>query len=86
MVLVPLLDGLVEDEAVFPTSLRIMLPICLVSLAAAGGPLPWQEAAPYLAGSLAGGLLACRIRVPGRWLHRLLGALILLGGGRMLWG
>ena len=85
MVLVPLLGKFcdLKDREVFPASLGIMVPVCLVSLFR--GPLPWREAMPYLAGSLAGGLISARIRIPVLWLHRILGLLILLGGGRMLW-
>ena len=90
MVLVPLLTGPVglEQDEVFPASVSIILPICLVTLALqAGDGLPWAEALPYLVGSAAGGVLAGTLgrKIPTRWLHRALGALILWGGFRYLW-
>ena len=57
MVLVPLLTLLtpLEESEVFPSSITIILPICLVTLAvsAAVGTVPWQDALPYLFGSAA---------------------------------
>lgn len=91
MVLVPLLSLLarLQEEEIFPASLSIILPVCLVSLAvtAMQGQLPWQEAFPYLLGSAAGGVLAgvWGNRIPVIWLHRALGVLILWGGWRYLW-
>lgn len=90
MVLVPLLTLMtpLSSRAVFPASISIMLPICLVSLAAAAanGTLPWREALPYLIGSAAGGVLAgiWGRKIPVLWLHRGLGILILWGGFRYL--
>lgn len=90
MVLIPLLTALTDTEeaAIFPTSLSIMLPICVVSIAVTtmSGPVPWRESLPYLAGSAAGGFLAGRYGhyIPVKWLHRLLGILILWGGFRYL--
>jgi len=90
MVLVPLLTGwtsLSEDE-IFPASISIILPICLVSLWTAGqtGQIPWRQSIPYLLGSAAGGILAGVLgkRIPVKWLHRGLGILILWGGVRYL--
>lgn len=91
MVLVPLLTafGSLREEMVFPASLSIILPVCLVSLAvtAAFGGLPWKEAFPYLLGSAGGGVLAgvWGRKIPVKWLHRGLGLLILWGGWRYLW-
>ena len=90
MLLVPLLQkyGALEDRQVFPSSVAIILPICVVSLSvtAIRGPLPWSEAFPYLLGSIPGGLLAGlfgkKIRV--KWLHRFLGIVLLWGGIRYL--
>ena len=90
MVLVPLLTWLtdLEDDAVFPASVCIILPICLISLSITLrlDALPWHTALPYLAGSAAGGVLAGFLgkRIPTLWLHRLLGVLILWGGIRYL--
>lgn len=91
MVLVPLLTafGGLEDEEVFPASLSIILPVCLVSLGitSVSGGLPWKEAFPYLLGSAGGGVLAgvWGKKIPAKWLHRGLGILILWGGWRYLW-
>jgi uncharacterized membrane protein YfcA len=91
MVLIPLL-GLwtdAEPESIFPLSVCVMLPVCLVSLwfTAQAGPLPWSDALPYLLGSTLGGILAGRLgqRVPTLWLHRIFGAMLLWGGIRYLW-
>ena len=90
MVLVPLLTGLtdLEEDAVFPASVSIILPICLVSLFITfrADVLSWNVILPYLAGSAAGGILAGLIgkKIPTLWLHRLLGAFILWGGVRYL--
>ena len=91
MVLVPLLTLLtdLDDKQIFPTSICIIAPICIVCLVqlAWEAPLPWKEAAPYLVGSAAGGFLSGKLgqRIPVLWLHRLLGLLILWGGIRYLW-
>ena len=90
MVLVPLLTYLTDlkDEEVFPASVSVILPICLVSLLTSfqKGVLDWGAALPYLIGSAAGGVLAGLFgrRVPAVWLHRILGVLILWGGIRNL--
>lgn len=90
MVLVPLLSLLTDlkEEEIFPASLSVILPVCLVSLAvtAVTRGLPWQQAAPYLIGSGIGGIAAglWGHRIPQIWLHRLLGLLILWGGFRYL--
>lgn len=90
MVLVPLLTMLtpLEDQDVFPSSISIILPICIVSLivTAMTGSISWTAAVPYLIGSAVGGLLAglWGKRIPLKWLHRGLGILILWGGFRYL--
>ncbi len=90
MVLVPLLTAVtpLEETQVFPVSVSVILPICLVSLAATWQPdtLNWATAVPYLLGSAAGGVAAGLLgrKLPVIWLHRLLGLLILWGGFRYL--
>lgn len=90
MVLVPLLTMLtpLKEDAVFPASVSIILPICLVSLAvtAVTGDIPWKQSLPWLFGSAAGGILAgiWGRKIPVLWLHRGLGILILWGGFRYL--
>lgn len=90
MVLVPLLTLLtpLEENKVFPASISIILPICLVSLlfTAYSSGLAWEQAFPYLIGSAAGGFLCgiCGRKIPVKWLHRGLGILILWGGFRYL--
>ena len=90
MVLVPLLAWLtcIEPKALFPSSISIILPICVVSLTVTAfrGPLPWSAAFPYLIGSAVGGILAgiSGKKIPVKWLHRGLGILIIYGGVRYL--
>lgn len=90
MVLVPLLTVLAKlsEDMVFPSSVAIIFPICIVSLGAAAwkGDLPFGEALPYLIGSSIGGFAAGKWgqRIPVKWLHWALGGLILWGGVRYL--
>ncbi|MBR2048897.1 MAG: sulfite exporter TauE/SafE family protein [Oscillospiraceae bacterium] len=91
MVLIPGLEKLsgLTGEAVFPTSVLVMLPVSVLTLFLSGpvSQLPWREAWPYLAGSAAGGILAGFFggRIPLTWLHRGLGIMLLWGGFRYLW-
>lgn len=88
MVLVPLLTLLteLEEQEIFPASVCIILPICLISLLLTYQPIPWDTALPYLIGSTSGGILAGIFarKIPTLWLHRILGILILWGGVRYL--
>ena len=89
MILVPaltLLTDLQEDE-IFPASVAIILPICIISILMLGYLPPWNDALPYLVGSVFGGIFAGIFagKIPVVWLHRSLGALILWGGIRYLW-
>lgn len=90
MVLVPLLTLLtdINEEAVFPSSVSIILPICIVSLFVTFQPeaIPWTQMVLYLVGSTVGGILAGKYarRIPTLWLHRILGIMILWGGIRYL--
>ena len=92
MILTPLLTrwcGL-DTRTAFATSLSVTLPLSVISLIvlALGAPLPFPEAWPYLLGGglggIAGGLLFRK--APPALLHRLLGAVIVWGGVRMLLG
>lgn len=90
MVLVPLLTAAtdLEDEEIFPASVSIILPICVISLLCSQNTagLTFLGVLPYLLGSVIGGVL-CGIfgrKIPTKWLHRLLGVLILWGGVRYL--
>ena len=88
MVLVPLLTKFakLEPDQVFPASVIIILPICLISLWIGGGQIPWDIAIPYLLGSAVGGIGAglWGKKIPVLWLHRALGIFILWGGIRYL--
>ena len=90
MVLVPLLGLLtdLDDSEIFPSSVSIILPLCVVSLlvSAKGNDLPFHYALPYLIGGIGGGILAAKLgnKIPVKWLHRGLGILILWGGFRYL--
>ena len=90
MVLVPLLTLItdMEDQDIFPASVSVILPICIVSLSigAMTQEFPIAQALPYLLGSIGGGILAgiTAKKIPVKWLHRILGSLILWGGVRYL--
>ncbi len=88
MVLVPLLVLLtdLDEEAIFPSSVAIILPICLTSLFLGSPKIPLSHALPYLVGSAAGGVAAglWGRNIPTLWLHRFLGIMILWGGVRYL--
>lgn len=91
MLLIPLLRLTAKpaEEALFPASVCIMVPICLVTIlldAMAQCGLPLNIAWPYMLGGCIGGILAGFFakKIPTRWLHRGLGALILWGGVRYL--
>lgn len=90
MVLVPLLTALtdLEEEEVFPSSIAVILPLCLVSLGvtALSQGLEFHTALPYLIGGAAGAIPAglCGRKIPVKWLHRGLGILIIWGGLRYL--
>lgn len=91
MILVPLLTAAtdLDENQVFPASVSIIMPICVVTLllSTPENGLPIGTALPYLLGSIPGGLLAGFLdrKIPVKWLHRGLGILILWGGVRYLW-
>ena len=91
MVLVPLMNALTDLEArqLFPCSVAILFPICIVSLLFTNGwgEFSLMQALPYLIGSLFGGIGAILWgkKIPVLWLHRVLGVLISWGGIRYLW-
>lgn len=90
MILVPMLTLLTDlkEDTVFPSSISIILPICLVCIvmAAFRTPVKLNVALPYLIGSAVGGYIAgiAGPRIPVIWLHRILGILLLWGGFRYL--
>ncbi|MBQ4642253.1 MAG: sulfite exporter TauE/SafE family protein [Oscillospiraceae bacterium] len=89
MVLVPLLtySGKLQEREVFPASVAIILPICIITLLlTADWTLTFGQILPYLLGSIAGGLLSGILgrHIPTVWLHRILGIIVLWGGIRYL--
>lgn len=90
MVLVPMLIGWcgLSDKHAFATAISIILPLCIVSIVVYGchAPLPLAESLPYLVGGAVGGVIGGLLfrRVSAGILHKLLGALILWGGIRLL--
>ena len=90
MVLVPLLSLLtdVQEEDIFSTSVMTILPICAVSLLFRLDYFAesFPAGLPYLLGSIPGGIAAAFTAryIPVKWLHRILGTMILWGGIRIL--
>ena len=92
MVLIPLLNltAKPKENSLFPTSVCIMLPICVTAICMdylKYSLLPFQTAWPYMLGGAVGGILASILakKIPTLYLHRGLGLLILWGGVRYLW-
>ena len=87
MLLVPMLSAFtcLREEEIFPSSVAIIAPICVVSLLLTRD-IAWAESVPFLLGSAVGGLLAglWGKKIPTLWLHRGLGILIIWGGIRYL--
>lgn len=90
MLLVPLLGLLsnLEPRQVFAASVCVIVPVCIASLLLTwhSGSIPWDILLPYLIGSCGGGVLAGILgkKIPTKWLHRILGIMILWGGVRYL--
>lgn len=86
MVLLPLIANHIPEEELFPSSLAIITPISIASLLLSAQSLPWTQAWPYLLGGIPGGLLAAKLapKIHAKWLHRILGGLILYAGVRYL--
>ena len=90
MILVPLmtLADREKEADIFVNSVAIILPICMVSIGISPGyaDLPWVEALPYLLSAIPGAICAGIFarKIPVKWLHRVLGILILWGGVRYL--
>lgn len=90
MILVPLLGmaAKLPEEDIFPTSVAVILPVCIVCLVflAFRQGLPFSQALPYLLGSAVGGVTAGVLsrKIPTLWLHRILGGFVLWGGIRYL--
>ena len=90
LVLVPLLAFLSKEDSenVFAYSLSIMFPICLCSLLIQRGlsSVSFQEALPYLLGSIVGGVgsMAASKRISPVWLYRFFGCILLWSGFRCL--
>lgn len=90
LVLIPLLCLLCkeDDQALFPYSLGIMLPICICSLLMQhrlSSP-PGGEMLPLLLGGAIGGGISALLgrHVPLAWLHRFFGCILLWSGFRCL--
>lgn len=90
MVLIPLLTKFcgIKDKEAFATSLSIIFPICLTSIAVylLQGHLQLAGAWPYLLGGAAGGFVGGLLfkKVSASFLHKALGLLILWGGIRLV--
>ena len=89
MLLIPLLCFFtdLEEDQIFPTSVSIILPVCLFSLLVNfQSDISCSDTIIYLVGSGLGGLFAGYFgkKIPTAWLHRALGILILWGGIRYL--
>ena len=91
MVLVPLLIRFcgMEPRQTFASSLSVMLPVCAVALGSIWlqNGLEITGSLPYVLGGVSGGILAGIFykKIPTALLHKVMGALILWGGLRLLW-
>ena len=92
MLLIPLLTKLckVEDKKAFATSVAVVLPLCITSLAvyAMENAVSLRGAWPYLLGGTIGGVAGGLLfkKASAVFLHRALGLFILWGGFRLVTG
>ncbi len=90
LILVPLLIRAVKLEAhrALPTSVAIILPMCIVSAVRylSRENIGFWSLLPYLAGGLAGGIIAGLTfeKFSAVWLRRILGAFIIYAGIKMV--
>ncbi|MDR0889833.1 MAG: TSUP family transporter [Oscillospiraceae bacterium] len=90
MLLLPLLQRTtkLEPHETFACSVCIILPLTIVSAVIyyVQGGMDFSKALPYLIGGAIGGVIAGLTlkRISAVWLHRILGAVILWGGLRLL--
>ena len=90
MVLLPLLgkEKSLTGRALFANSVAIILPLCMVSVAASAlrGSLPLLQALPYCLGGLCGGIVGGRLfqKLPPRWLKRIFALFLFYAGIRYL--
>ncbi len=77
-----------DEKKALATTVMTIFPLCAMSAVvyALGGKLDLRGAWPYLAGGLAGGIAGGLLfkKAPAIWLRRGFGALLALGGLRML--
>ena len=78
----------IEEKTALATTVMTILPLSMLSAGfyIARGGVELNTAWPFLAGGLIGGLIAGKLygRVGAVWLRRGFGALLILGGARML--
>ena len=90
MVLLPMLgkEKSLSGRALFANSVAIILPLCMVSVAANAlrGSLPLVQALPYCIGGSIGGIIGGKLfkRLPPRWLKRAFALFLLYAGIRYL--
>ena len=90
MILIPALCLMtdLQDSEIFPASVCIVLPISIISLCMTGktDAVPWGVTGALLCGSVLGGILAGSFgkNIPTKWLHRILGIIVLWGGIRYI--
>ncbi len=90
MLLIPLLtlSGCLQEKELFPSSVAVILPICVVTLLLSAQWSVWKlpVTTACLLGSAIGGVAAglWGNKIPVTWLHRFFGALVLWGGIRFL--
>lgn len=90
MVLLPILShqGRLEGRQVYATCIAVIFPACAISAVVylLRGGVALSQAAPYLAGGLAGGWLGARLygRIPLGLLRFLAAGVLLYGGVRYL--
>ena len=90
MVLLPLLgkEKSLSGRALFANSVAIILPLCLVSVAASAlrCTLPLMQALPYCIGGCVGGIIGGKLfkKLPPLWLKRIFALFLLYAGIRYL--